>query len=659
MKHKPPAKPSQHNEPNHQITGSPNHQILLSSWCSWLAYFLPAHFTAEFAPHHAELWQWLWSITLGNAPDPGAFIAIWPRGAGKSTNAEAACACLAARGQRRYGLYLSGTQAQADKHVQSVGAMLGADAIEHHYPDIARRKVNKYGHSQGWRGNRLYTASGFILDALGLDVDSRGIKVGNQRPDFLIIDDVDSKHDTPSAVKKRIEILTSTIIPAGSRDLAILGIQNLIHRNSVFAQLADTRADFLLNRVVSGPFPALRNFGYQREGTAYVITSGEPTWPGQSVADCQRELNSIGPAAFLVECQQEINSTAVGAVFPQYSEPYHVITWSEFVALYGDWALHDDRTPRIPRHWLLGRAQDWGTTIQHPCATVWLARPGVKDPLHDSIFVYREMVFPEYPNPITTQVSPKSVGTAIVEAERPWQEYRRITMSLMSHEATAVQNTYLNDMPPGYKLTFSKWKPDRLAGIAQLQNYLEIIDTHNPHPFRPRLLGRPRLYLVVADSQGEFVPDAAGALAAHHGAPPWEIPPAQTTALGWTVRQPIDSRGLARTRAELHAYHYPHAADGQERDRPVKIFDDIIDALKALADLFFPRSAAATDAEKFELSLPEHLRQENLSKLSAADQAAYGWARQTAFITQEYEKKQKQEKYLGWYRLRKLRTRDK
>jgi hypothetical protein len=650
--------------PDHQITKSPNHSILFS-WCSWLAFLFPNHFTAQFAPHHAELWQWLWSITLGHAPDPGAFIAIWPRGAGKSTNAEAACACLAARRQRRYGLYLSGTQEQADKHVQSVAAMLGAEGIEQHYPDIARREVNKYGHSQGWRRNRLHTASGFVLDALGLDVDSRGIKVRNQRPDFLIIDDVDSKHDTVAAVKKRIEILTSTIIPAGSRDLAILGIQNLIHRNSVFSQLADTRADFLLNRVVSGPFPALRNFAFQREGAAYVITAGEPTWSGQTVADCQRELNRIGPAAFIAECQQEIHSAAVGAVFPQYNEVYHVITWSEFAAFYGDTARHTDGRPRIPGHWLIGRAQDWGTTIQHPCATVWLARPGYKDRLDDSVFFYREMLFPEYPNPITTEVSPKKVGVAIVDAQRDWQEHLRINMSLISHEATAALNTYLNDMPPGYKLRFNKWKPDRLAGIAQLQNYLEIIDTHKPHPFRPQLLGRPRFYLVVEDSQGALIPDDSYEPPAERAwYRPWgrnEPAPASTPVLapGWTVRQPFDARGLARARAELQVYHYPQTAQGQERDRPFKIFDDTIDALKALADLFFPRPARMTDHEKFEQTLPEHLRIENVEKLPLEQRFGHDFCRQTARIEYEYNKKQRQDQYLGWYWSLKKKYRDK
>jgi hypothetical protein len=615
-------------------------------WLHWIKILFPNHFSAEPAAHHEHLWQWLWTIQLGKSPEPGAFIAIWPRGAGKSTNAEAACACFAARLTRRYGLYLSGTQAQADKHVQSVAAMLGADAIETHYPAAARRRVNRYGYSQGWRRNRLHTESGFVLDALGLDVASRGLKTGDQRPDFLIIDDVDSKHDTPSEVRRKIEVLTHTIIPAGSQDLAILGIQNLIHRNSVFSQLADTRAKFLLNRAISGPFPALHNFAYEQRGAAYVITAGHPTWAGQSVADCERELNRIGPAAFEAECQQHVTAQALGSVFPQYNEVYHVITWSEFARLYGDIARDQHRRPRIPAGWNLGRAQDWGTTVQHPCATVWLAKPSRGHLLPDSVFFYREMTFPEYPEPITLEVSPMRVGMAIVDVERQWSESSRMALSLMSHEATAALNTYNNDMPPGYKLRFTKWKPDRLAGIAQLQNYLEIIDTTRSHPFRPQLLGRPRLYLIVDDAQGELLPaDNRDRAWDQPRDRPWDrTHPAcspSSPSPSWRVRQPIDARGLARARAELQAYHYPQTGDGEELDRPTKIFDDVIDPLRALADAFFPRPAPLSEREQIERALPEHLRLENLQKLPPQQQSGHYFTRFTRSIEIEHELRNK------------------
>ena len=49
---------------------------------------------------------------------------IWPRAAVKSSTAELAVATLVRRGTRKYCLYVSETQDQADKHVASVAAAL-------------------------------------------------------------------------------------------------------------------------------------------------------------------------------------------------------------------------------------------------------------------------------------------------------------------------------------------------------------------------------------------------------------------------------------------------------------------------------------------------------------------------------------------------------
>jgi hypothetical protein len=96
-----------------------------------------------------------------------------------------------------------------------------------HYPRLAARKVGKYGSSKGWRRNRLRTASGLTVDALGLDTARRGFKVEEQRPDMMIFDDIDGELDTIETTDKKETIITKKLLPAGSKDCAILFVQNL------------------------------------------------------------------------------------------------------------------------------------------------------------------------------------------------------------------------------------------------------------------------------------------------------------------------------------------------------------------------------------------------------------------------------------------------
>ncbi len=150
----------------------------------------------------------------------------------------------------------------------------------------------------------------FTLDALGLDVAARGVKVDDQRPDFIVFDDIDELHDSPHATRKKIDTLTKSLLPAGSKDVAVMGIQNLIIPHGVFAQLADGRAPFLVKRHVSGPHPAIREMRteVQTVGKKRVamIVSGEPVWKGQDLKACQDLMDLIGLPAFQQECQHRV-----------------------------------------------------------------------------------------------------------------------------------------------------------------------------------------------------------------------------------------------------------------------------------------------------------------------------------------------------------------
>ncbi len=287
--------------PQSQATSQQALTQVYPDWRSWLRGNFARYIKAGFALRHIEFWDWIWALQLNNRPRP--FVAIWTRGGAKSTSAELACALvgIAQPQRRKYTIYVCETQDQADKHIGTVASCLESAGIE--------RAVNRYGSSRGWRRERLRCANGYTVDALGLDTATRGIKVEEDRPDFIVLDDIDGRHDSAIATEKKIETLTTTVLPTGSNDCAVLFIQNLIHKDSVAARLADGRADFLQDRIVSGPHKAIDDLQIETIDGEARIVGGTPTWEGQSIADCQSFIQSWSPRSFLRECQHDVLTT--------------------------------------------------------------------------------------------------------------------------------------------------------------------------------------------------------------------------------------------------------------------------------------------------------------------------------------------------------------
>lgn len=279
-------------------------------WERWLTDHFPRSYQLQdgrvsFARAHREFWAWVWGIDRMSRPAP--FLGIWSRGFGKSTHAETAVVYLGCENLRRYGIYVSGTQYQADQHVQSVAAMLEAPTVARHYPVHSERLLSKFNQSKGWRVNRVRTAGGLTVDAVGLDKAVRGARMEEERPDFIVFDDVDSLEDTPRATGKKLRRITHTILPAGNLErTAVLFVQNLIIAHGVMARLVDGTAGFLKNRILSGPYPAIDNLTYEMAPDGPVLTGGTPTWDGMPLDACQRLVDDFGLLAFLREGQHEV-----------------------------------------------------------------------------------------------------------------------------------------------------------------------------------------------------------------------------------------------------------------------------------------------------------------------------------------------------------------
>ncbi len=272
-------------------------------WREWIGKFFSGFATAPFGKHHVEMWEWGAGIIRGVAPRP--FIACWPRGGAKSTTVELLCAWIGSQPDpvRHYVLYVSETQAQADRHVQAIAGMLERVGVG--------RALNEYGASKGWKHAEIRAANGFNVTAMGLDSAMRGAKLDEFRPDLIVFDDIDGRHDTANTVTKKIDTITTSILPTGSTDAAVIVVQNMIHDHGIMAQLMDGTADFLHDRLPAEPIPAVYGLQWEQcieeDGSPrYVITAGEPSWEGQDLSICENQLTKWGVIAFLREAQHEV-----------------------------------------------------------------------------------------------------------------------------------------------------------------------------------------------------------------------------------------------------------------------------------------------------------------------------------------------------------------
>lgn len=276
----------------------------------WLSLIRPAAFdqgqgAAPPAWFQREAVNHIWQINDGPAQP---LVMAFFRGGAKSTIAETIPVRLGALGLRRYCLYISDSQDQADDHVDEVAKLLESKVMERYYPAMADRKVGKFSSSKGWRRNRLRTKSGVIVDALGLDTArSRGAKLDDTRPDMLILDDVDNEADSQVVVTRKLRALANKIMPAVTDNCAIVVAQNLIHQGSIVNQIVTGKTDLLTGSKVIGPVKAIRGLQTELDNGRRVIVDGQPEWEGYDLDRAQRAMARTGYAAFLTEVQQEID----------------------------------------------------------------------------------------------------------------------------------------------------------------------------------------------------------------------------------------------------------------------------------------------------------------------------------------------------------------
>lgn len=267
---------------------------------------------------HRQVYRWAAQL-VDQTSTPEPLIVAAHRGGAKSTLLEIVVAWAVANGHRRYPLYVSGTQELGNQHVDAIAAVLTNPRVLEVHPwlhDLADQSVIHRDKQPGrvrarqWRQSRL-AGPGWQIDSVGLDVSVRGRRDGEQRPDLIVLDDLDERDDSQTVVARKFQRVSSSILPAGElAGCGVVWVQNIPNPDGLLARrlAGDEPFRLLGDATVVGPIKAVDGLVTTVDDATGLrkVTGGVPTWPeGLGATEVESWISRVTWPVFLAEFQHE------------------------------------------------------------------------------------------------------------------------------------------------------------------------------------------------------------------------------------------------------------------------------------------------------------------------------------------------------------------
>jgi phage terminase large subunit-like protein len=201
----------------------------------------------SLSPFHVEMAESALRWTrqdLGPAEIRDAFIA--PRGSGKSTWTYLVLPCWAlAHGHRRYVAAFADSANQAEQHLATFKRELDTnELLRRDYPTLVAPAVRSTGGAVADNRGMYIAKSGAVFQARGIDSSTLGAKVGSQRPDLQLFDDVepDASNYSLHQKAKRLDTIVNAVFPMNLNAVVVLAGTVTMH-GSVMHDIARQATD--------------------------------------------------------------------------------------------------------------------------------------------------------------------------------------------------------------------------------------------------------------------------------------------------------------------------------------------------------------------------------------------------------------------------------
>lgn len=254
---------------------------------SWFAYYFPDYYKKEPAAFHKKATKRL----LGNKR--WYEVRAWSRELAKSSRAMMEVSFLALTGQIKNVLLVSNSQDNAERLLMPI--MINYESNP--------RIINDYGTQQkpgSWEIGEFTTTVGCAFRALGAGQSPRGTRNESFRPDFILVDDIDTDEETrnPDRIKKKWEWIEQALILT----VSVSGNYRILFNGNIIAK------DCCITRAI------------EKADHADIINirdkNGKSSWPQKnSEEDIERILSKIST----VSAQKEYfnNPLSEGDVFTE------------------------------------------------------------------------------------------------------------------------------------------------------------------------------------------------------------------------------------------------------------------------------------------------------------------------------------------------------